>query len=381
MSVTRTRYKGINGFLLDVSGGNDLWLGTESTFESLGQRRYIFIGALILIMSTISGFSAGFAVWETGYSLGFVSRCFLSIAFALVFGGIVFGLYRLYVCLFQGADTMFSIKLRWCSAVLPFFTFTLLGFVCSVPILVLFLTPKLASSDGETKFIRGFREQLYEVAFGAEKMRKPFFTAWLANEQREVRANLELPSFKCLDDLRSQLLAGRSLDRKLLPDVVLCEAVLNEFKLAAESGDLKKYEEYKEWGGDWSDTSLRPYYLANFEFLTDQLSRLRRSHGLITSFNEIFEVWPELCFTWFMLFLLLFNFPSMIALVMSRLPVYYYRREMWRAYLATKWGIFIDAFRVFDRNGNQHYIDVYSSPNNVLKDVLGHLTKIKGKNV
>lgn len=369
---------GPEAFLIEVAGGGDTWLGTETIYEKVGYWRFVIIGSLILIISCISGFSAGIAVWLTGDSLPIAPRCILSLIFSIMFFGIVFGLYRLFLCLFQGAGTRLGVKLRWCSAIMPLVTFCLLGFAASIPILVLAMSPQLGSSDQVTKLVQSFRVQLDDISSSSESIRQPFFVAWSANQKRDVPADLKLPTFACLDEVRLDPLPLGAVDRVFIQRVEFCESVLNNFKRAAEAGDLASTEAYKDWSGDWADASLNPYYLAIFDSLMRELKQLRNpqsSRSLISSFEDIFKVWPELCTIWALFFAYLFNFPTMIALVMNRLPIFYYRREMWRAYLATRWGIYIDSFRVFDKDGNQHYVDIYTSPKKVLDQALVELSK------
>jgi len=367
-SVSKRR--GIAGFLCSVTGLDDPWLARAYFYENLGDLPFAITGGLILLVSGLSALSAGFVAWGIGDGMAYVVRVFLSCTFFVIGGGLCFVLYRLFFCVYQGASSRLSVRLRGFGFTFLFSFFSFVGVISSIPLLALCLAPKFEALDPDLRLTRGFRSQIDQSADRALRDKGLFFKAWAASGDS---AALQLPEFECLTHIRGLLVKGELVSYESRAYADSCISLLGEFERAAHGNQLSSFEAYRDWRGDWSVDSLRIYYESLLESAKSDLRLFKRGPpvpGIVSGVQVAFEVWPEFCVLWFLAFGFIYSFPSLAALVMSRLPIFYYRRELWRAYLATRFGIFIDAFRVYDRSGSQQYVDVYTGDKQVLAQSL-----------
>jgi hypothetical protein len=368
-----SKRRGIADFLCSVTGVDDPWLARAYFYENLSDLPFAITGGLILLVSGLSALSAGFVAWGIGDGMAYVIRVCLFCIFFLIGGGLCLVLYRLFFCVFQGASSRLRVRLRGFGFAFLFLFFSFFGVISSIPLLVLCLAPKFESLDPDLRLTRGFRSQIEQSASRGLRERGLFFKAWAAAGDP---AALQLPEFECLTQIRGLLVKGELVSFESRAHADNCISLLGEFERAAHGNQLSSFEAYRDWRGDWSVDPLRSYYE---QLLKNAISDLRLFKkgppvpGIVSGVQVAFEVWPEFCVLWFLAFGFIYSFPSLAALVMSRLPIFYYRRELWRAYLATRFGIFIDAFRVYDRSGSQQYVDVYTGDKHVLAQYLARL--------
>lgn len=365
--------KGITGFLCNVAGFDDPWLARAYFYENLSELPFAITGGLILLVSGCSALSAGFVAWGIGDGMAYVARVFLALSFFFIGGGLCFVLYRLFFCVYQGAGSRLSVRLRGFGFAFLFSFFSFIGVISSIPLLALCLAPKFETLDADLRLTRAFRSQIEQSVARGLRERGLFFKAWAASGDP---AALQLPDFECLIHIRGLLVKGELVSSESRAYADKCISVLGEFERAAHGNQLSNFEAYRDWRGDWSVDSLRSYYESLLESAKSDLRFFKKGPpvpGIVSGVQVAFEVWPEFCLLWFSFFALVYSFPSLIASVMSRMPIFYYRREIWRAYLATRFGIFIDAFRVYDRSGSQHYVDVYTGDKQVLAQSLAQL--------
>jgi len=368
-----SKRKGIAGFLCNVAGLDDPWLARAYFYENLSDLPFAITGGLVLLVSGCSALSAGFVAWGIGDGMAYVVRVFFAFSFFMIGGGLCFVLYRLFLCFYQGAGSRLSVRLRGFGFVFLFSFFSFIGVISSIPLLALCLAPKFETLEPDLRLTRAFRSQIEQSASRGVRDRGLFFKAWAAAGDP---AALQLPEFECLTHIRGLLVKGELVSFESRAHAENCISLLGEFERAAHGNQLSSFEAYRDWRGDWSVDPLRVYYEQLLKDAKSDLFLFKKGPpvpGIVSGVQIAFEVWPEFCVLWFLVFGFIYSFPSLIALVTSRLPIFYYRRELWRAYLATRFGIFIDAFRVYDRSGSQQYVDVYTGDKQVLAQSLARL--------
>ena len=360
-----------------LAGGDDPFLGHEfqRTFEVAS--RFKVLGLMLVAVSVLSGVSGFSLLWHLSDDVNFLLRLMLSCLAFFVSSLIVFNLYRLFLCITQGDIEDVSLEVRFFRALPSFFLFVMVGFFVSLPLLFLSVEEEARNIENESRFLRLYRDQVVRLD-EEDRLIRTLYLSGFANNQ--MPSELELPKFLCLDKLRdSELVRRLSYDQAAILSLE-CRSEIDQFRYLAEAGKIRMTESYRDWDGDWDSPNLRILYIEQLSRHYQEIQSFEKGFlplGLVTILSQIFSIWPEYSAMFVSLFILFFLFPYWMSLLMSRLPMFYFRREMWRLYLASRFGIYIDAFRVFDRHGDQFYVDIYSQDKHVLVRALKQLSYSK----
>ena len=362
-----------------IAGGDDPFLDYESQQTLEVVLRFRLLGVMLLAVATLSGVSGSSLAWYLSEGANVPFRLLLCCLLFILFSLMVMNLYRLFLCVMQGSTHPISIEQRLLRALPSLTLFVVIGFFVSLPLLYISVKEEVRNFENESRFLRLYRDQVVRHD-EEDRLIRGLYLSGFSSSQRP--SELELPSFVCIEKLRNSELV-RSLSNEQATTLSQdCRAEIDQFRYLAEAGKIRISEKYRDWDGDWENPNLRLLYLERLSRHYQEIQSFERGFlplGLITILIHIFSIWPEYSILFISLFLIFFLFPFWISMLMSRLPMFYYRREMWRLYLACKFGIFIDAFRIFDRRGLQSYVDIYSQDKYSLEKALKNLSNHQAK--